>query len=289
MTSDPQLKIAAWLQSAIPDSEHHTIHVASRTVRDILVKQCLFHFRVYHDVYAVTQESVVGLKVGIIGLGQVGMSLLREALKFRYLEPENFMVSTRSPDKHHSFQSQGVRIMFDNESIARECDIIYLCCLPFQAERVCTSIKHILNEKMQDLFPTQQPRPKTIVLSLLAATPISKLRQYTDNYPYILRCYVDADYISQSIRSDPSHMSTVTAELVHNMNSHIVGSTTDLQTLCEMYNMVFYGHMNVKPDVLNCFGDESLNEGGVWATDEVCCQKFQERFWKTMKEMGLFT
>jgi len=289
MTSDPQLKIAAWLQSAIPDSEHHTIHVASRTVRDILVKQCLFHFRVYHDVYAVTQESVVGLKVGIIGLGQVGMSLLREALKLRYLDTDNFMVSTRSPEKHHSFQAQGVRVLFDNEAIARECDVIYLCCLPFQAERVCSSIKHVLNEKMTDLFPTQQPKPKTIVLSLLAATPISKLRQYTDNYPYILRCYVDADYISQSIRADPSKFANVTKELVHNMSSHIVGSTTDLQTLCEMYNMVFYGHMTVKTEVLNCFGDESLNEGGVWAVDEVCCVKFQLRFLAIMKEMGLLS
>lgn len=284
---EPQLKIAAWLQNAIPDSEHHTIHIASRTVRDILVKQCLYHFRVYHDVYAVTQESVVGLKVGIIGLGQVGMSLLREALKLRYLEPENFMVSTRSPDKHHVFQTQGVRITYDNEAVARECDIIYLCCLPFQAERVCTSIKHILHEKMADLFPTQQPKPKTIVLSLLAATPISKLRQYTDNYPYILRCYVDADYISQSIRAQPTNLAEVTKELIRNMNSHIVGSTTDLQTLCEMYNMVFYGHMIVKSDVLNCFGDETLNESGTWADDETCCLKFQHRFLEMMKEMGL--
>ena len=110
-----------------------------------------------------------------------------------------------------------------------------------------------------------------------------------DNYPYILRCYVDADYISQSIRADPSKFANVTKELVHNMSSHIVGSTTDLQTLCEMYNMVFYGHMTVKTEVLNCFGDESLNEGGVWAVDEVCCVKFQLRFLAIMKEMGLLS
>ena len=63
---------------------------------------------IYADLYLKTQETLEGLKVGIIGLGQIGTMILNLILQIGIIEPENIHVSTRSPDKVTRYTETGV-------------------------------------------------------------------------------------------------------------------------------------------------------------------------------------
>lgn len=191
--------------------------------------------------------------------------ILNLILQIGIIEPENIFVSTRSPDKAQRFQEQGIQLSYNNQLCAAECDIVFLCCLPFQAENVANEIKHALALKNQTIFEfTEAHRPRTLLISLLSATPISKLKQMTDQYPFILRAYVDSDYIIENLdakkedvvgNADAAEAAEAligqatdqvnTKNLLDNMCGHMVGSCADLTTLLEVYNVLFFGHLQI--------------------------------------------
>jgi pyrroline-5-carboxylate reductase len=71
-------------------------------------------------------------KVGILGCGQVGTVLLTKLLEVKdQFHNLKMIVSTRQPHLLRPFQQEfGVECVFDNQKVAAESDIIFVCVLP---------------------------------------------------------------------------------------------------------------------------------------------------------------
>ena len=88
-------------------------------------------------------------KIGIIGCGHLGTMILTKLLEisgsFNNLQ---LLVSTRQPHLLRPFQQEfGVIAEYNNERIVKECDIIFVCVLPSQA-----------NEMLKEIRPTAMER-----------------------------------------------------------------------------------------------------------------------------------
>ena len=60
----------------------------------------------------------------------------------------NLFVSTRQPHLLKDFKEEyGIEVDFDNEKVAKKADILFLCCLPFQADIVLREIRGVLNDR----------------------------------------------------------------------------------------------------------------------------------------------
>ena len=193
---------------------------------------------------------------------------------------------------------------------------IFLCCLPFQAENVANEIKHALTLKNQTIFEfTEAHRPRSLLISLLSATPISKLKQMTDQYPFILRAYVDSEYIIENLdqketeiagnkeaaeaavnlqdQNDPNasgDQAKHTQKLLDNMCGHMVGSAADLQTLLEVYNVLFFGHLEIRENVLEALTGkdlQSIQAEDFLNSDTKAAEVFEKRFKDLMVSMDL--
>ena len=315
LTQGSLLANRGWINTFFPDKNIQKVYLASQIVREIIVKECIYHLLIYADLYLKTQETLEGLKVGIIGLGQIGTMILNLILQIGIIEPENIHVSTRSPDKVTRYSDTGVQLIYNNQKVAAECDLIFLCCLPFQAENVANEIKHALTLKNQTIFEfTEAHRPRSLLISLLSATPISKLKQMTDQYPFILRAYVDSEYVIENLdqkaevagneeaaqaavdlqdQNDSNasdNQAKHTQKLLDNMCGHMVGSAADLQTLLEVYNVLFFGHLEIRENVLEALTGKDLQavqQEDFLNSDTKAAEVFEKRFKDLMVSMDL--
>lgn len=82
-------------------------------------------------------------KVGLIGCGQVGTMILTKLLEIQAQIPNlKLMVSTRQPHLLRAFQQEfGIWVDFNNERVVAECDLIFMCVLPFQAQQVLKEVR----------------------------------------------------------------------------------------------------------------------------------------------------
>jgi phosphoglycerate dehydrogenase-like enzyme len=142
-----------WLDNFIPDEEMQNTFMTSEVVRNVLMLQCIFYASVYNELvlYKHTyinqkvpdqnQISMADLpaglelpefKVGILGCGQVGTVLLTKLLEVKdQFHNLKMIVSTRQPHLLRPFQQEfGVECVFDNQKVAAESDIIFVCVLP---------------------------------------------------------------------------------------------------------------------------------------------------------------
>lgn len=264
-----------------PDPYMRQLYFSAQVIRSLITKQTLFHLLVYTSNYLRTQRTLQSLKVGIIGLGQVGTSILEEILQLQILSNNQILVSTRTPEKHRKFIEQGLRIVWDNEQVAKDCDFIILCCLPHQVESVCSSIRNIVSTKNKGIFTFTEEEhvPSTLVFSILAATTIAKIKQLTDNYPFILRSHIDVEMMNKTIFSVSEDVSALSVCL-ENLPSHLVSCYDDLQILFEVYNVVFYGTQDIHNETIEFFcGSNDL-------PIEDYVSAFYKRFNEIMYEFG---
>ena len=82
---------------------------------------------------SVAPNTIQVFKVGIIGCGQLGTMILTKLLEIQGQIPNiKFYVSTRQPHLLKAFQQEfGVWVDYNNERIVAECDLVFLCVLPF--------------------------------------------------------------------------------------------------------------------------------------------------------------
>ena len=100
------------------------------------------------------------ITVGIIGGGVIG-GVVAHALLDAGIPPPAVLMSTRSPLRQKDLAARGVAVVFDNALVAARCQLLILCVLPAQ---------------LQDVAKTLRPQSHTVVLSLVGATPIAKIR-----------------------------------------------------------------------------------------------------------------
>ena len=148
-----------WLDNFIPDEEMQSTFMTSEIVRNVLMLECVYFASIYSDLFEFkhtygnqkapseqnsqnnvsmaqiqTNEAPV-FKLGIIGCGQVGTSLLTKLLEAR----EQFgnleiHVSTRQPHLLNAFKREfGIEVYYDNANLAAQCDLIFVMCLPNHA------------------------------------------------------------------------------------------------------------------------------------------------------------
>ncbi|CAG9324866.1 unnamed protein product [Blepharisma stoltei] len=263
-----------------PDPQMRQLYASAQVIHTLIAKETIFHLIAYISNYLKTQGTLQSLKVGIIGLGHIGTSILEEILHLQILSPEQVLVSTRTPDKHRKFIEQGLRVIWDNEQVAKECDFIILACLPHQIDSVCSSIRSILSNKNKGIFTftEEEKNPSTMIFSILAATPIAKVKQLTDNYPFILRSYIDVDLINKIIASFPEEISPLSI-CIENLPSHFARTANDVRTFFEVFNAVFYGAQDIRDEIIEFFCGAVTEEGEYVSA-------FNNRFKEIMKEFG---
>lgn len=77
-------------------------------------------------------------------------------------------------------QEFGVEVMFDNPKIAAECDIIFVCVLPSQAQEVFKDIRDVIKER-SELAAKDRSKINPVVVCTCAAISYQKLRLMLKN------------------------------------------------------------------------------------------------------------
>lgn len=228
--------IAAFL----PNPNLRRLYITSQIVRTVLSKIVAFYTLAYIKLFK-EFKSNSEVKVGIIGLGHMGSTILQELISLHVIPLENILVSTRSPERHNEYIESGVSVFWDNEKLATECDFIILSCLPHQMESVGGNIRGPLSNKSEGIFSfTEHERtPSTLIFSVLSGTPQAKLVQMIDNYPFLLRTFLNVDMINLAIdqTADEEVPLKNCIELLH----EILVTSVDCDEICKVFSLVFTG------------------------------------------------
>ncbi|KAM8913237.1 NADP-dependent oxidoreductase domain-containing protein 1 [Spinachia spinachia] len=98
------------------------------------------------------------LRVGILGMGQMGKQLLHTLLDKSGIKPSHIKVSSRRPESAVEFTRAGVECFFDNRRLAAWADVLFLCCLPSHLLKVCAHLRaHLSTRSLVYSFPTGVP------------------------------------------------------------------------------------------------------------------------------------
>jgi pyrroline-5-carboxylate reductase len=89
--------------------------------------------------------SLLGLRLGIIGIGNMGEALLAAALRQGLLAPDRVIVSDPSEERLAHIQARlGVRISAHNLQLVSQCHMVLLAVKPQQIKQVLEEIQHAL-------------------------------------------------------------------------------------------------------------------------------------------------
>lgn len=151
------------------------------------------------------EDDMVDLKLGIIGCGQVGTMLLTKFLEVvPHFQGLKVFVSTRQPHLLKEFKQEfEIEVDFDNEKIARKCDLIFLCCLPFQADIVLREVRSIISERNY-LASRDKSLNKPVIISTLAAVGIPKLKILATEDSILFRTVVSVAQVKEEIENSQS-------------------------------------------------------------------------------------
>ena len=236
----------------LPNPDLRRLYIASQIVRTVLSKIVAFYALSYVKFFNHFKKQP-DLKIGIIGLGHMGSTILQELIKLQAVPLENILVSTRCPERHKEFVESGVNVFWDNERLATECDFIIISCLPHQIESVCGNIRGPLANKSEGIFTfTEEDRnPSTVVFSILSGTPQPKLVQMMDNYPFVIRTVLDVDIINLTIdhTADEEIPLKNCIDLLH----EILANSVDVQEVNKVFYMAFTGKDEVHEDIYGHF------------------------------------
>lgn len=197
----------------IPDMEMQKHNITSKVVRNIIMLQSIYLAKVYRDLLkyklsydknskakednqkAQNQEfdiddDFIPMKVGIIGWGQLGTMILTKLIEIMpHFQGMKIYVSTRQPHLLKEFKHEfDIKVFFNNEKIARKCDLIFLCWLPFQADIVLREMRQILEDRNY-VANKDKTLNKPVIISTLAAINIPKLKLLaTDDWVLFRTC-----------------------------------------------------------------------------------------------------
>ncbi|KAL6105713.1 noxred1 [Pungitius sinensis] len=121
------------------------------------------------------------IRVGILGMGQIGKQLLLTLLDKSDIKPSHIKISSRRPESAVEFSRAGVECFFDNRSVGAWADVLFLCCLPSHLHKVCADLRSHLSACC-------------LVYSFPTGVPVSKLARLL-GHDFILR--PQCDFISR--------------------------------------------------------------------------------------------
>ena len=88
------------------------------------------------------------MKVGIIGCGNLGSSLIRGFLRAGLLKPEEILGSDISEEKLKQMRKLGIRTVGDNRELVKACDVILIAVKPDAVESVLKKTREVSNGKL---------------------------------------------------------------------------------------------------------------------------------------------
>ena len=94
----------------LPNNNLRRLYTTSQIVRNALAKIVTFYALSYKILFQKFKKHSQDLKIGIIGLGHVGTTILQELLRLKILPVENILVSTRCPERHNEYLDSGINI-----------------------------------------------------------------------------------------------------------------------------------------------------------------------------------
>jgi len=104
------------------------------------------------------------MKVGIIGVGNIGSIIARRLVEGKIVDPEDVILSNRSKEKLVPFQKSGYTIADTNEELCELSDVIFFCVKPQDSLEMLSQIKEVsFGEK--------------IVISTMTAVSIRRIKE----------------------------------------------------------------------------------------------------------------
>lgn len=127
--------------------------------------------------YNFKREIKISLgNVGIIGTGNLGQSLAHMILNRNY---ESLICGIRRKEREkelrQNLKGNNIKFTMKNTELAKEANCIFLSVKPGQIRDVCNEISDVVN-------------PETSIISVAAAVPLVKLREWLPHSQIIIRC-----------------------------------------------------------------------------------------------------
>ncbi len=88
------------------------------------------------------------MKIGVIGGGHLGSSLIKGLLKSGFIQPENIFVSDPDRQKIHDLAKLFVDITPDNKRLVKDCDLVFIAVKPDMVETVLNEIAELSEGKL---------------------------------------------------------------------------------------------------------------------------------------------
>ena len=224
------IKDIDWLGDIFENKDLKNMLIQNNHIREILIDQALYYFYIFNKIfmtwykeketekllkeeekerqkqiqkYHVTLPPIdmkkilkkivmPGIKVGIVGGGNIGKKLLKNLIKIKDKTIFNFeiILSTRQPDKilneFLDILDDEITITLNNEKIFEECEIIFLCIQPMQLDLLSKDIKHVFSDRIERLTKREY-KCYPLIISFLSATPVQRLEMFFPKNVHIVR------------------------------------------------------------------------------------------------------
>ena len=224
------IKDIDWLGDIFENKDLKNMLIQNTHIREILIDQALYYFFIFNKIFMTWYKEketekllkeeekerqkqiqkyhvtlppidmkkilkkivIPGIKVGIVGGGNIGKKLLKNLIKIKDKKIFNFeiILSTRQPDKilneFLDILDDEITITLNNEKIFEECEIIFLCIQPMQLDLLSKEIKHVFSDRIERLTKREY-KCYPLIISFLSATPVQRLEMFFPKNVHIVR------------------------------------------------------------------------------------------------------
>lgn len=126
--------------------------------------------------------------IGFIGCGNMGKAMVEGIMKAQYVDGEHMIVSNLHPEKLQKLSERYDFYISDNETVARNSDIIFLAIKPYMFAKVISEIKDFI-------------RDDAIIISIAAGITIDELEQMVEKPLKIVRAMPNTPAMVQEAMS----------------------------------------------------------------------------------------
>ena len=224
------IKDIDWLGDIFQNKDLKNMLIQNTHIREILIDQALYYFFIFNTIFMtwfkeketekllkeeekerakqiqkyhvtlppidmkkILKKIVIpGIKIGIIGGGNIGKKLLKNLIKIKDKKIFNFeiILSTRQPDKiineFLDILDDNILITLNNEKIFEECEIIFICIQPMQLDLLAKEVSHVFSDRIEKLSKREY-KCYPLIISFLSATPVRRLEMFFPKNVHIIR------------------------------------------------------------------------------------------------------
>ena len=126
--------------------------------------------------------------IGFIGCGNMGKAMVEGIMKAQYVDGEHMIVSNLHPEKLQKLSERYDFYISDNESVARNSDILFLAVKPYMFQKVIDEIKDFIKEDV-------------IIISIAAGITMDELESMFESPCKIVRAMPNTPAMVQEAMS----------------------------------------------------------------------------------------